>query len=74
MFVPGDGSVHRPASVATTLSVPALQKGHCITSSLATRAMNACADSAAFGLIGGIRSARRACLSLSVLHALANTP
>ena len=62
-----------PTSVATTLSVPALQHGHCSASILATRAMNACADSWAAGLALGISNASLASLSLSVLHALAPT-
>jgi hypothetical protein len=71
---PGTGNYLQPPKVATTLSMPALQHGHCMVSSLATRAMNACADSAALGLGCGICNASLASLSLSVLHALASTP
>ncbi len=71
---PGAGNCLYPASVATTLSMPAWQHGHCMTAILVTRAMNACADSAALGFDAGICSASLACASLSVLHALANTP
>ena len=74
MLLAAVGSRPHPASVATTLSVPALQHGHCIVSILATRAMNAWADSNACGLALGICSASLAALSLSVLQALANTP
>ena len=70
-MVPGAGNCLHPASVATTLSVPAWQHGHCMTAILAKRAMNACADSAALGLGAGICSASLACASLSVLQALA---
>ena len=70
---PGTGSCLHPVNVATTLRAWALQQGHCITSSLATRTMNVCADSWALRLGTGICSASLACASLSVLHALAST-
>ena len=50
MTMPGTGNCLSPANVATTLRALALQQGHCITSSLATRAMNPCADSCALGV------------------------
>lgn len=74
MLLPAVGSRPHPASVATTLSVPTLQHGHRIVSILATRAMNACADSRACGLALGICNANLESLSLSVLRALASTP
>ena len=68
MTAPGTGNCLSPINVATTLRALALQLGHCITSSLATRVMNACADSWALGLDGTICSASRACASLSVFQ------
>ena len=55
-------------------NLPTLQHGHKPTSILATRAMNAWADSMACGLAAGICNARRAAESLTPLHAEANTP
>lgn len=73
MMAPGAGNCLHRVNVATTLRAWALQQGHCIIFSLATRTMNACADSAAWGLGAGICSASLGCASLSVLHALAST-
>jgi hypothetical protein len=71
---PGASKTRNPARLATTLSLPTLQHGHKPTSSLATRAKNAWADSMACGLDCGICKAARATASFTPLQLDANTP
>ena len=70
----GEGSCFCPKSVAAICNRPVLQHGHCDTSNLRTRAMNAWADSTAWGLIAGICKAKRAASSFTALQAEASTP
>ena len=71
LVLPGVGKCLSPGNCATT-RIPWLQQGQRITSILATRAMNALADSRAAGLFTGMCNA--ACASFTPLLAEASTP
>lgn len=70
----GAGNLAGPFKTATTRNRPTLQHWHTNTSLLATRCMNARADSTACGLTAGIGKVWRATPSLSDVQANANTP
>ncbi|WP_422616390.1 hypothetical protein, partial [Rhodoferax sp.] len=59
-----------PANLSTVRKCPILHAGHKPTSSLATRAMKACADASSCGLMGGICKAtlRTFCQNHRQLH------
>ncbi|MCK9214474.1 MAG: hypothetical protein M0P52_08465 [Rhodoferax sp.] len=65
-----------PANLSTVRKCPILHAGHKPTSSLATRAMKACADASACGLMGDICKAtlRTFCQNHRQLHGSAVAP
>ncbi len=73
LVLPGVGKCLRPGNCAIT-RIPWLQQGQRITSILATRAMNALADSRAAGLFTGMCNAACACASFTPLLAEASAP
>ena len=73
-IVPGTGNCLTPANTAAVRKRPTLQIGHKRTSILATRAMNACAESSACALRAGICKASRAALSCLALQPEASSP
>ncbi len=72
--LPGAGNLALPGMTLATRRRPRLQHGQTITSILATRCMNACADSLACLFTAGICNDTRAACSLSDLQPLASTP